>query len=622
MLFQLRSLSAQSSLSPTQVGQLNAFVEQLLAAVEVVPGLGLAVVRGEEIVYQKGFGYRDLENHLPVTPETGFYIASVTKSITGMAAARLEAAGRLSLDSSLATYFPQAQFDPGISAERLSLLDLLTHNHTLENSGIAYRLAFVGEMSPATFERVMADFSTPRRRQFEYANTGYNILAGVIENVTGQSWKEINAAWVLGPVGMHHTTAYTSRATLRPFAYPYQRVNTDFARIPLKTDAQMQAAGGYISTPRDLARWLLLNINAGQLGEKRVIPAAVLRRVHYPWARQERRFFQIDRYAYGIGWNHGLYEGDTLLHHFGGYDGFSAHTSFMPEHGLGVVALTNESHLAANLPHLVAAYVYDLLLGKPGLEEKYQAQIVEVATAIRQSRTTWGQRLQQKAAMVARARENPAQWAYQPAQFSGTYHNPRLGEIIVSTDSAGKLLATWGPNTAALLPAARDQFIADWSPFEPPVGLGVSYTASGEVAALHYEHREFRRLPAGVHPPELEEAYSTLRRELQQALQDTDDAGNRTIRTVLDRHYPTGIISEPYLNTFGYRYLRSGNTAAALAFFHYAVDRYPTSANAFDSLGEAYLKTGNREQARRHYARSLALNPQNKNARRILAELD
>lgn len=615
------SLTAQDRFSAIERQQLESYIDQLLTATGVVPGLGLAIVAGDAVIYQRGFGLRDVERQLPVTPETGFYIASVTKSITGMAAARLEAAGIVDLSANLASYFPGQDFDPGIQAEGLSLLDLLTHNHTLDNSGLQYHLAYIGELSPAAFDRIVLDFSTPRPKGFEYSNTSYNIVAGVMEKVTGQSWKETNAAQVLGPAGMHHTTAFISRALQRPFAYPYHRTPAGFDRLPLKADAQMQSAGGYISTPVDLARWLLLHINGGQLEGRQLVPRAVMDRIHRPWARQERRFFNIDRYAYGIGWQHGLYEGDTLIHHFGGFDGYSAHVSFMPEHRLGVVALTNESNYAAAVPHMVAAYIYDMLLGKPNVYEKYVGQIEKVAADVQQSRAIWRKRLAGKADRLSSAAGQPQATAAIRRALPGVYHNPRIGEIKVYEFPTGELMAGWGPHTAPLIAVAADTFLVDWMTFEPPTELTISYAPAGEAVALHYGHREFRRRPEHISPEQVETHYTELRRAWQQLAGLT--AGERTgaVQATLEKYYPTGLITEPYLNTFGYRYLRAGDTSTAIAFFQFATERYPTSANAYDSLGEAYLQAGKRDLARLMYTKSLALDPKNENARRILAEL-
>ena len=230
--------------------------------------------------------------------------------------------------------------------------------------------------------------------------------------------------------------------------------------------------------------------------------------------------------------------------------------------------------------------------------------------------------LTQKEEQLARAATNPAGWSFRPADLTGYYHNPRIGTIEVTQDSAGQLTATWGPNRAPLLPLEQDLFLADFSELEPPVPLRVRYTAEGAVAALLYDGREFRRLPPRVRPADMSPVYDTPR----EAFARLADGPAATVATelprLLDRYYPAGVGTEPYFNAWGYRYLRAENYPMALALFQYNVTRYPDSANAHDSLGEAYLATGDRERAAAHYRQSLAIDPDNDNARRALAELE
>ena len=134
------------------------------------------------------------------------------------------------------------------------------------------------------------------------------------------------------PVGMTTTTAYIERARGGEFAYPYT-VNRagEYERAPVKVEAQMHAAGGMASSVQDLLRWVRLNLSGGQLDGKQVIPAHVVRQVHAPQIQFDWTFYKFRRYAYGLGVHNSDYEGDLLIHHFGG----PIHVSFMPEHDLG-----------------------------------------------------------------------------------------------------------------------------------------------------------------------------------------------------------------------------------------------------------------------------------------------
>src|SRR5687768_9899595 len=92
----------------------------------LAPGMGVAVVKGDEIIYSQGFGFADVEAQREITAETVFYIASTTKSFTALAAAVLAEKGQLNLDAMLSTYLPDAKFTPPLSADSINLRQLLT----------------------------------------------------------------------------------------------------------------------------------------------------------------------------------------------------------------------------------------------------------------------------------------------------------------------------------------------------------------------------------------------------------------------------------------------------------------------------------------------------------------
>ncbi|MDX1532316.1 MAG: serine hydrolase domain-containing protein, partial [Rhodothermales bacterium] len=133
----------------------DAFYAETLAAVGAVPGVAVAVVRGDETVYARGFGMADREAGLEATPHTPFYIASATKPFTALAAALLHHRGEIDLDAPLTQYTPGIAFD-NVDAGAVTLRDLLTHTHGLENSAIGLRTAFTGEHTPEDLWALLA----------------------------------------------------------------------------------------------------------------------------------------------------------------------------------------------------------------------------------------------------------------------------------------------------------------------------------------------------------------------------------------------------------------------------------------------------------------------------------
>jgi len=403
-------------------------------AMAVVPGVSVAVVRGDRTIYLRGFGEADLEAGLPATPETEFYIASVTKSFTALAVALLDARGELDLDTSLASYFPEVDFDPALKADSITLRDLLTHTSGLSNTGIAYRAAFTGEHTLDGLVEVLA-LSEPNERAplgtFAYTNTGYNIASMIMDRETGKPWQDQLRDLVFEPAGMVHTTAYASlpRNEGWPIAAPYAAFGVaGVERMYLqKQDNTMQAAGGLYSTASDLARWLTIQLNEGRIGDRQVFPAELIRETQRLQAETSSSFGAFGRDGYGLGFYVGTLGEEQQLHHFGGFAGFHAHTSFMPEHEIGVVVVVNESRAGSRMAGFVATFVYDWWLGLADLEAVYAARAEELVEQREQARER-----------IAQGRASRAERTWQLTEpldsYTGTYASAEVGTAVVTVE--------------------------------------------------------------------------------------------------------------------------------------------------------------------------------------------
>src|SRR5215212_8163905 len=138
----VRPVRAQQQPQITQ--KLDSIMNALMA-MDLSPGAGIVVVKGTDVVYMKGFGYADVAAKRPFTPETEFYIASTTKSFTGLAAALLDKKGTFKLDQTLHHYLPALKLKAPMNADSISVRSLLTHTHGIGNGPVAIRLAYSGE---------------------------------------------------------------------------------------------------------------------------------------------------------------------------------------------------------------------------------------------------------------------------------------------------------------------------------------------------------------------------------------------------------------------------------------------------------------------------------------------
>lgn len=460
--------------------RLDRFIEGAMAELGVPPGLAIAVVRGDETLHLRGFGYRDVEARLPVEPETVFYIASSTKSFTGLTAAVLAARGEIDLDWPFSRLIPEARLpaDAG-GLPPVTLRDLLTHSAGLENFGIVFRTAYSGQHDAAGLVALI-ERSEPGERAFEYDNIGYVLASLALERATGRSWKTLLDEEVLRPLGLRRTTASVRRAEIGgwPIAAPYGGSPDGFERIPfVKTDATMHAAGGLLSTAADLAVWLRAHLGQGRLNGRQVLPADAFREAHRCAVPVEAEFERFRRTGYGLGWYCAEWEGERMLHHFGSFSGARAHVSFLPAHGVGVAVLINDDGHGFLLPDLIARYAYESLLGRPDVEVRFAREIEAFAETMRADME------EQRSARLERAARAPSLGRGTEA-YVGTYENPDLGTLVIERRPEGQLAGRIGALEGILGPGSE----AETARFEPVPGM------AAEIAFSAGEDRVVREL--------------------------------------------------------------------------------------------------------------------------------
>jgi len=434
------SVSAQTSTEgdPTIVRDLDAFIERVMAT-DLTPGIGVAVVRGTDVIYAKGFGFADRERSRRATADTQFYVASTTKSFTALAGAVLASRGLIDLDMSLTRALPGAKWHPQVSPDQITLRDLLTHTHGIAGGPIEIRTAFTGEFTNAQLLDILK-FHGPAAtgRSFAYSNLGYNVFGMVLDEKFKDGWKHVLQGEVFDPLAMQSTTAWISKVDPNRQAQPYELgAGGRPERVAYaKRDENMQAAGGHVSTANDLARYLIAHLHGGRINGQQALPQAAVRLTHRQQVEQNRDYGSFHRFGWGLGWDLATYDGDTILQRFGGFQGFHSHVSFMPERGIGVVVLGNGGGASSFVADMIATYAYDRVLAKPTLpvrsEERWKAFVDQVARA----RAFIAKDL---ATRQARPQTTPL-----PLDaYVGTYESPPLGRMVWTLEN-GRLQVRMG----------------------------------------------------------------------------------------------------------------------------------------------------------------------------------
>jgi CubicO group peptidase (beta-lactamase class C family) len=476
--------SASRSVDAARIDSVAQRFYQLNAA----PGIGVVVVRDTQVLYMKGFGYADVESKRPFGPDTEFYIASATKAFTGLAAALLAERGVWSLDKPLRQYLPAVRLKAPLDPDSISIRSLLTHTHGISNGGpLTVRLAYTGEYEgDAELVGLLTEHpAAPTGRAYAYGNIGYNVAALAMDAVTGRNWRETLQEVLFDPLRMRSTSAYVSRVPAERLAKPYRATPSGF--VPMyfgKTDANMQSAGGLVTTLVDMSRWLEANINDGRVDGLQILPAAAVHEAHKLLAVTASTgpgFFP--QVGYGLGWQISRIGNDTILVHGGGFPGFATHMSFIPSRRIGVAVMANEGDLGSGLVQILARTVYGTLLGEPALSVDSLAVLRD---RLEGRRRAIGQDLARRA---ARSQVLP----YPLDAYAGTYVNPVWGHLALQVVN-GKLEARMGAAWSAVevFDASKNQLRVELFGSGEVVNVTMS---DGRASALTLTGTTFQRVP-------------------------------------------------------------------------------------------------------------------------------
>lgn len=428
LLFSQSSLTAQNA----KIDSIDHFISKTLDGYGEIPGLAITIVKGDKAIFTKAYGMSDVQRQRPATSGTPYYIASVTKTFLGVLAGQLAHEGIFSLDDAITDFAPIKNFENQSVFEGVRLQDLLSHTTGIANVPLGWILTNSGEYDNEALVRLLKDETISRynRKAYAYDNFGYHVFRIILQEEFGLDWKKLLQEKIFAPAGMRHSAASMSEADKKGWhlAQPYTALNDE--RTPrisqlIKDDKTMHAAGGVISSIEDMQRWLVLNMNRGRLGSRQVIPRDVITKAHSQIAATRgnpRRLFQDS--GYGLGWNTGAYDGRTALYHTGGFEGYYALISFLPEEDLGVSILVNETHFGDNVGNLIVSYVYDLLLGKVTDSNAFAQKEAQVNQQV--------SRLQ-GAFAADRQRRKTREWklSRELKAFSGTYYNEEMGQMKV-----------------------------------------------------------------------------------------------------------------------------------------------------------------------------------------------
>ena len=297
------------------------------------PGCAVSVMRGGDVLFAKGYGEANLEYDVPITPTSVFHVASVSKQFTALAVALLVEDGRVSWDDDIRDYAPELP-DFG---DAITLRHLAHHTSGIRDQWSLLQMAgwrwggdviTQGDVLDLLSRQTAVHFRPGD--DYLYSNSGYTLLAVVVERVSGRTLREFTAERLFEPLGMTQTTFRDDHTMLvgnRAYAYEADRAGGYRLSIP---DFAVAGASSLFTTVQDLARWNW-NFRTGEVGGR-----DVLRQL------QERGALAGGaRISYGFGLVHGMHRGRSTIGHGGTDAGYRSEFLRFPDEDLGVAVLCN-----------------------------------------------------------------------------------------------------------------------------------------------------------------------------------------------------------------------------------------------------------------------------------------
>ncbi|HEX9108221.1 MAG TPA: serine hydrolase [Longimicrobiales bacterium] len=361
-----QSAEAQAPTDPRLAG-LDAYIEKAMKDWEV-PGLALAIVKNDSVIYARGYGVRELGKPDPVTPRTIFAVGSTSKAFTAALMAMLVDSGKVKWDDHVTQFLPWFQlYDPYVTRE-MTIHDILSHRSGLGRGDLLWYASPLSRDSVVKAVRNLKP-SWSFRSHFGYQNIMF-VTAGQVEAaVAGENWDRLVRHRIFEPLGM--SASVTSVHDLQrggDVATPHEKVDDKVIPIAWRDIDNAGPAGSIDSNVLDYARWLRFQLDDGVLPNgKRLISHAAMREMHSPQTiipitEEAEKLNPWSHFsAYGLGWFLLDYRGNEIIHHGGNIDGFSAEVDLVPEQKLGIVIFTNLNGTALRdaLPYAI----YDRFLG-------------------------------------------------------------------------------------------------------------------------------------------------------------------------------------------------------------------------------------------------------------------
>ena len=393
-----------------------------------LPGFAIAIVAGGEVVYAKGFGFRDIKNELPMTPNTLFAIGSTTKAMTATVLGIFVDEGKLDWDDPLRDYLPNFTLSDPLIAVRVTTRDILSHRTGLPRHDLVWY-----NNNKSTREELIARFAhleltEDLRARFQYNNMMFMTAGYLAGQLNGTSWEQAVRDKLFEPLGMTRSNfSVLDSQNDSDYSLPYrENEKYEIELIPFRNIDVIGPAGSVNSSVNEMSRWLLMNLGGGRSGDLQIINESTLNEIQSPQMTTGATPGDpnVSPGTYGLGWSLDTYRGHLRVSHGGGIDGFSTSVMLFPDDDIGIVSFDNR---AGGIGGTINQTAVDLLLDlKP---EDHLGKALQ------------NRKRQQAIAGEARERAGKqkidgTQPSHELKDYAGDYFNPGYGSLAVGLNGS------------------------------------------------------------------------------------------------------------------------------------------------------------------------------------------
>ncbi|MCI0681507.1 MAG: serine hydrolase [Gemmataceae bacterium] len=451
-----------------------------------VPGVAVAILHEDRLVYLKGIGVKELGKSDPMTPETVVPLASCSKTLTATVLAMLVDDGKLDWDDPVRKHLPWFKLADPLADANVTLRDLLTHRTGLApHNPLWYR-------SPLTMEErvrrlAFLEPSHSFRSAFQYQAVAFGAAGLAGARAAGTTWHDLMERRLFTPLDMKTASAVYLGAGKADYASPHKRLGERIAVIDRYPLDQPDPAASVHASARDLSRYLRLQLGGGLAQGRRLVSERSLGETHTPQIVIRKdglvRALNPDSHilTYALGWVAQDYRGRGILIHGGMIAGFRVQLTLVPEARLGIAVLSNLDATWMNFA--LSNTLIDRYCQLPAKDWNTYCQAVDKQDE-RDDKQDWQRTL-------ASRRPN-TKTSLPLAAYAGTYHDPAYGTCEIRLDKA-QLRWKWGNVQSRLEHFHDDMFVAVDEPVDTLMFGFAVHAKEGSVESLRVMDRVFRR---------------------------------------------------------------------------------------------------------------------------------